>query len=182
MWIRLETGWHRDSHVKTLKGTARHVLVVIWCLAAEEGEPTFDAKGEPEHSELPLEFLEPTALAMECNEDVPAVRAAVEVLRAPIPATEWSPESAPRISVDVPRGVAIVRNVGKYQAVAIKDRMRARAKSKAPWKVHGVPRKPHGRSTEGPRKRRNSSVVSSATTPTPAEENCAGEGSKQGAS
>lgn len=131
MWIRLETGWQRDPFVVTLPGASRLVLITLWTLAAERGSPTFDAKGEPEHGELSLQLLEPTFLARECGLDVGSVTEAIETLLRPIAETAWSPEVPARIVVDTTRGVAVVRNLGRYQARAIKDRERKRAFVKA---------------------------------------------------
>lgn len=123
-WIRVETNWQHDPYVIMLDGVTRHVLNTIWCLAGEKGVPTHDADREPLHAELPLEYLEPSYLAREAGLDPSQIRSAMERLRSPIEGTEWSPEIPPRLVVDLGRGVAIVRNVGKYQKQLLKDRAR----------------------------------------------------------
>ena len=133
MWIRQDVDWQRDPFIITLDGISRHVLNTVWCLAGKHGTPTFAEDGAPLHGELSLRYLEPSYLANEAGFDVANVRQAMEKLRRPLEGTDYAPGVPAPIEIDVTRGVAVVRNLARYQQKLLKDRKR---KQEARGRVH----------------------------------------------
>jgi len=127
VWIRLETDWQHDPFVQALDAHTRLVLLTIWCIAAARGEVILDANGEPAHAVLDLEFLDPAFISRESGVPVDLATKAIETLSKPLPPPSlWTNEIPARLTIDQVACTATVRNVGKFQSQAFKDRERKR--------------------------------------------------------
>ena len=134
LWIRLDSDWQRDPLMRTMRGVERHVISTLWCLATDlvadgRGVVIRDEFGKPRDVEIPLQFLEPSGLANEAGVPYEDAQTALQKARDGVP--EFA--VPPAVVLDVPRGVAVIRSVGKKQEKLLGDRARmaeARGKKK----------------------------------------------------